>query len=91
MTAKDTRTSPERLSLFEVPLECGAAEGLGCGSAAKPILSKLDRNARIADARINYPGTILAVVWKSPSDRSDAEVEALFETHKLAAAALRRR
>jgi copper chaperone CopZ len=81
--------SADRLSFFEVPLKCGAAEGLGCGSAAKPILNELDRNPKIAEARINHPGTVLAVVWKGPNDRSDSAVESLFERHKLAAAALK--
>ena len=72
IAARDTRASSERLSFFEVPLECGAVESLGCGSAAKPILNELDRNSRIAEARINRPGTILAVVWKSPNDRPDS-------------------
>jgi copper chaperone CopZ len=89
IAAKDTGSASERVSLFEVPLECGAAEGLGCGSAAKPILNELDRSPQIAEARINHPGTVLAVVWKNPNDRSDAAVEALFENHHLAAAALR--
>lgn len=81
--------SSERMSFFEVPLECGASEGLGCGSAAKPILKDLDTNPRITEARINHPGTLLAVVWKNPNDRSDSAVEALFEKHRLAAAALK--
>lgn len=81
--------SSERMSFFEVPLECGASEGLGCGSAAKPILNDLDANSSIAEARINHPGTLLAVVWKTTKDRSDALVEALFEKHHLAAATLK--
>jgi mercuric transport protein len=89
IVAKDTSLSPERVSFFEVPLECGAAEGLGCGSAAKPILKGLGGNSKIVDARINYPGTVLAVVWKDPAVRPDGAVEAVFETHHLAAAALR--
>ena len=89
IAAKDTGPSAERISFFEVPLECGAAEGLGCGSAAKPILNELGRNPRIAEARINRPGTVLAVVWKGPNDRADGAVESLFEQHKLAAATLR--
>ncbi len=89
IVAKDASPSPERVSFFEVPLECGAAEGLGCGSAAKPILNELTRNSRIAEAKVNHPGTILAVIWKKPSERSDDAVEALFEKHKLAAAALK--
>jgi mercuric ion binding protein len=85
---KDTSPASGRISFFEVPLKCGAAEGLGCGSAAKPILSELDRSSGIARARINYAGTVLAVEWKEPKLREDGEVEALFEKHHLAAAAL---
>src|SRR5438093_5693204 len=55
---------PEDLSFFKVPLECGAAADLGCGSAAKPILRELEKNAKVATAKINHPGTVLAVVWK---------------------------
>jgi mercuric ion binding protein len=89
IAARGTGPSSDRLGFFEVPLECGAAEGIGCGSAAKPILADLERNSRIAEARLNHAGTILAVVWKRPNDRSDAAVEALFEKHQLAAAALK--
>jgi periplasmic mercuric ion binding protein len=86
--ASEAAPPPDRVSFFEVPLECAAKEGLGCGSAAKPILKELIGNSRIADARINHPGTILAVVWKDAAVRSDAEVETLFERHHLAAAGL---
>ena len=89
IASKGTSPASERLSFFEVPLECSAAEGLGCGSEARPILNELDRSSKIAETRINHPGTILAVVWKSPNDRSDSTVEALFEKHKLAAAVLK--
>jgi mercuric transport protein len=58
---------PEEVSFFEVPLECGAAADLGCGSAAKPILRELEKDARVATAKINHPGTVLAVVWKEPN------------------------
>jgi hypothetical protein len=44
---------------------------------------------RIEDARINYAGTVLAVVWKDTGVRSDGAVEALFDEHHLAAATLR--
>ena len=88
-SAAGTNPSAERVSFFEVPLECGAAADLGCGSAAKPVLTDLGRDSRVADARINRPGTVLAVVWKNSNDRSDGAVEALFEKHKLAAATLK--
>ena len=87
-TATD-RVPADRLSFFEVPLECGASEGLGCGSAAKPILDALGAEPAVADARINYPGTILAVSWKNAADRSDGMVEKLFDERHLAAATLR--
>src|SRR5437867_5624468 len=58
---------PEEVSFFEVPLECGAAADLGCGSAAKPILRELENDAKVATAKINHPGTVLAVVWKEPN------------------------
>ncbi len=55
---------PEDVSFFKVPLECGAAVDLGCGSAAKPILRQLEQDDRVASAKINHPGTVLAVAWK---------------------------
>jgi hypothetical protein len=83
--------APERVSFFEVPLECGAAEELGCGSASKPILKTLERDARIAEAKINHAGTVLAVVWKDPAQaRSGASaVEAAFKERDLETAPLR--
>ena len=87
--AQERTVSPERISFFEVPLECGAAEGLGCGSAAKPILTELTGNPEISDARINYAGTVLAVVWKEPPARKDGDVEALFDRNRSSAAVLR--
>jgi mercuric transport protein len=89
--ALDPPGSPERVSFFEVPLECGAAEGLGCGSASKPILRSLGRDARIAEAKINYSGTVLAVVWKNPDQtRSGASaIAAAFKERDLETALLR--
>src|SRR5260370_24023393 len=56
IAVKEAKPPSERLSFFEVPLECGAAEGLGCGSAAKPILTQPNNSSVIAQARINHPG-----------------------------------
>ena len=91
IAAKDASPSSERVSFFEVPLECGAAEGLGCGSASKPILKTLERDARIAEAKINYPGTVLAVVWKDPlqARTNISAVDAAFKKRDLEATPLR--
>jgi copper chaperone CopZ len=83
--------TPERVSFFEVPLECGAAEGLGCGSASKPVLKALGRDPRVQDARVNYPGTVLAVVWKDPADALSGAtaVETVFKERDLETSPLR--
>jgi copper chaperone len=84
-------SSPERVSFFEVPLECGAVEGLGCGSASKPVLKSLGHDARIADAKVNHAGTLVAVVWRDPvqSVSGAAAVGAAFENRGLETALLR--
>lgn len=87
----EANPSPEDVSFFEVPLECGAAQDLGCGSQAKPILRELEQDSRVETAKINHPGTLLAVVWKDPTQsRSGISfVESAFEKNDLEAATLR--
>lgn len=83
-------TSPERVSFFEVPLGCCAAEDLGCGSLAKPILKELGADSRVAEARINESGSMLAVAWKDPaqSGPGSAAVRTAFEKRALTAKSL---
>lgn len=72
---------PEEVSFFKVPLECGAAADLGCGSAAKPLLRQLEQDDRVVSAKINRPGTMLAVAWKEANQAPSgiAAVLAAFE------------
>lgn len=83
--------SPERVSFFEVPLECGAAADLGCVSASKPVLKALEKDSRVHEAKINHPGTVLAVVWNDPEQaRAGATaVEAAFKARDLETTLLR--
>lgn len=74
-----------RVSFFRAPLACCAAEGLGCGSLAKPILKDLAKSPKVADARINGDGTILAVAWRDPLRAEPAVVSAAFEKRDLEA------
>src|SRR6266508_596279 len=60
--------TPDRISVFKVPLVCPAAPQIGCGSAAKPILLDLERQSGVLEAWLNRAGTTIAVVWKSESD-----------------------
>lgn len=90
-TALEAPMSAERISFFEVPLECGAAADLGCGSASKPVLKALDRDPKIKEAKINRPGTVLAVVWNDPEQARSgvATVEAAFKARDLETTLLR--
>ena len=70
--AEDTKTpprhtSPDRVSVFEAPLQCPAAPQIGCGSRAKPMLLELERDSSISEAWLNRAGTKIAVVWKPES------------------------
>jgi len=66
--------SPERISFYEVPLVCGAAPDIGCGSRAKPALLEMEKNSAIKEAWLNREGTIYAIVWaKKPQTRKAAK------------------
>ena len=60
--------TPDRISVFKVPLVCPAAPQIGCGSASKPILLDLERQPGVLEACLNRAGTIISVVWKPDSD-----------------------
>jgi hypothetical protein len=53
---------PDQVSLFRVPLPCGFAPKIGCGSLARPLLLALERTPGITEAWLNQEGTLLAVV-----------------------------
>jgi copper chaperone CopZ len=63
------------VSFYAVPLVCGAAPEIGCGSRAKPILQALERHQAVAGAWLNRSGTVIAVVWaerSTPDERAQA-------------------
>src|SRR5205814_2021508 len=69
-TSIEAPVSAERVSFFEVPLECGAAEALGCGSASKPVLKELERNSKVKEARTRTrTGTIAASMSRDKGER----------------------
>lgn len=55
----------ERMTIFQVSLQCPAAPQIGCGSSAKPILLQLEHDSAVREAWLNRTGTLIAVVWKS--------------------------
>lgn len=61
------------VSFFAVPLVCGAAPHLGCGTLAKPVLSQIEKEVSVREAWLNRQGTVLAIVWAVGSENHNAE------------------
>jgi hypothetical protein len=57
----------EIITFYDVPLVCGAAPAIGCGSRAKPLLMDLEQRTAIKEAWLNRAGTIVAIVWSGPA------------------------
>ena len=57
----------ESITFYDVPLVCGAAPSIGCGSRAKPLLLDLERQPAIKEAWLNRTGTVVAIVWRGPA------------------------
>lgn len=64
--------SPDRVSIFQVPLRCPAAPQIGCGSSAKPILLELEDDPEVSEAWLNRAGTLIVVVWKPNAKTQNA-------------------
>lgn len=71
--ANEQKPSSGQITLYRVPLMCPAARGLGCGMAAKPILTELKATSAVAEAWLDHSGETLAIVWgreSAPSERT---------------------
>lgn len=82
---------PDRISLFNVPLQCPAAPEIGCGSKAKPILAALEHDSTITEAWLNKAGTVLAVVGaenSTPESRVKA-VQSVLDKRDVTATGLK--
>ena len=68
-----------------MPLTCPAARGLGCGSAAKPVLLDLERTPAIEEAWLDQSGQTLAIVWarESPVTERTTALTAIAEARGL--------
>ena len=75
-------TNLETITFYDVPLVCGAAPSIGCGSRAKPLLTDLERQTPIEEAWLNRTGTIVAIVWRGPT-RMDEVIRPVFERHEV--------
>jgi len=84
--------SASEVTFYEVPLTCGAAPHIGCGSRAKPVLLELEMCSDIAEAWLNRAGTLLAVVWKDASGAASRHrgIDAVLEKHGMTATEVKR-
>lgn len=78
---ESNRIDPAQTSFYAVPLVCRAAPEIGCGSRAKPILQELRQHRAVSEARLNRPGTVIAVIWAKDSTPA-ARAEAITITEK---------
>jgi hypothetical protein len=77
----------ENVSFYKVPLVCGAAPHIGCGSRIKPFFMETEKVASIKESWTNRQGTILAFVWNGDATATEQGkvLQPLFEKHDIAA------
>jgi hypothetical protein len=81
-----TQISSNLVSFYQAPLACPAARGLGCGSAAKPVLQALEKKSSIQEAWLDHSGTTLAIVWKKDAKAvlRSAEIQSVADDRNIA-------
>lgn len=76
------------ISYYEVPLVCGAAPDIGCGSRIKPFFIDTKKEALIKESWSNRQGTVIAIVWnETASNTEDREnlIQPIFQKHGIEA------
>ncbi|MBI3502324.1 MAG: hypothetical protein HY063_11070 [Bacteroidetes bacterium] len=76
------KAKSETITFYDVPLVCGAAPEIGCGSRAKPVLLEMEKNPSIKEAWLNRAGTVYAIVWAN-ADKTDETAKPIFEKYKV--------
>ena len=72
----------ETVIFYDVPLVCGAAPSIGCGSRAKPLLLDLERQSAIKEVWLNRTGTMVAIVWHD-EPRMEEAGKPVFKSHEV--------
>ena len=90
---QNTNESPrEHISFYKVPLVCGAAPEIGCGSRIKPMFVATEREKAIKESWSNRQGTVIAIVWNDTANekqikelfiKNDIEAELITDTSDL--------
>lgn len=86
---KNTLTSDGSIiTFYEVPLVCGAAPEIGCGSRIKPFFIDTEKEKQIKESWSNREGTIIGIIWAATAtDKSVREnlIQPLFKKHSIEA------
>src|SRR5262249_10319636 len=88
--APSSKSPPDLLAFYSGRSRCPAAQEIGRGSRAKPILRELERVSGINEAWLNRGGTQLAVVWSDSgtAETRDDKLQTVLQKHKLTASEL---
>ncbi len=79
-------TTGQAISFYEVPLMCGAAPEIGCGSRIKPFFLETEKETKIKESWSNRQGTVIAIVWAEEfNDEKTCEelIQPLFKKNTL--------
>lgn len=79
----DSKVVVEKVSYYDVPLVCGAAPHIGCGSRIKPLFMDTEKEKRIKESWTNREGTVIAIVWKENED--EKLIQSLFAKNDIEA------
>jgi len=75
----------EHISFYKVPLVCGAAPEIGCGSRIKPLFIDTEREKAIRESWTNREGTVIAFVWDVHTNTNEQKVKELFAKNSIEA------
>lgn len=71
-------TKEKIITFYEVPLVCGAAPEIGCGSRIKPFFLDTEKQKQVKESWSNRQGTVIALVW-AETETSEEEREKLIQ------------
>jgi hypothetical protein len=81
------------ISFYEVPLICGAAPEIGCGSRIKPLFIDTEKEMAIKESWSNRQGTVIAIIWNDLSQNDsirESMIQSLFLKNDIEATLITR-
>jgi hypothetical protein len=85
-SCRNHSTSDQYISFYKVPLVCGAAPEIGCGSRIKPFFIDTEKNKNIKESWSDREGTVIAIVWSdgfSNENKREELIRPIFKKHEI--------